>query len=89
MSDLLLAVIGGIGALCPVTMYLLLEMEKVDARSLLFYMFNALGSILIMLASGIDYDPGNIGILVMEAVWLAISVKGIVKVIRQRKVSNA
>ncbi len=87
--DMLLAAIGLIGALCPVTMYFMLEMEKVDARSLLFYMLNALGSVLIITASAVDYDPGNIGILVMEGVWLLISLKGVAKVIRQRKSANA
>lgn len=89
MPDILLAAIGMLGALCPVSMYFLLEMEKIDAKSFLFYMVNAIGSVLIMTASAIDYDAGNIGILVMEAVWLLISIKGMVKVARQRKVANA
>ncbi|NBX67048.1 MAG: hypothetical protein EBQ96_08645 [Proteobacteria bacterium] len=80
MSETLLLVIGLIGAACPVTMYYLLEQEKVDPKGLLFFGVNGIGSVLIIIASVGEFDWGDIGAVAMETAWLVISVMGIWKV---------
>jgi len=80
MSPVLLGIVGLIGAACPVAMYFLLEQEKVDPKSILFFGVNGIGSVLIILASIGEFDWGDIGAVAMEAAWLIISLMGIYKV---------
>jgi hypothetical protein len=67
-------------AACPVTMYFLLEQEKVDPKSILFFGVNGIGSVLVILASMGEFDWGDIGAVAMEAAWLIISLMGIYQV---------
>lgn len=75
-------IIGLIGAACPVTMYYLLEQEKVDPKGLAFFGVNGIGSVLIITASMGEFDWGDIGAVAMETAWLIISLMGIWKVLR-------
>lgn len=82
MSEMLFMVIGLVGAACPVTMYYLLEQEKVDPKGLLFFGVNGIGSVLIIMASIGEFDWGDIGAVAMETAWLIISAMGIWKVLQ-------
>ena len=81
MNEIFLLIIGLIGAACPVTMYFLLEQERVDPKGLLFFGVNGIGSVLIIIASIGEFDWGDIGAVAMEAAWLVISLMGIYKVL--------
>ena len=80
ISQTLLGIVGLIGAACPVVMYYLLEQEKVNPKSLLFFGVNGIGSILIIAASIGEFDWGDIGAVAMETAWLIISAMGIYKI---------
>lgn len=82
----MLAAISLLGAACPVTMYLLLEMEKVDAKSLMYFVVNGIGSVILILTSGANLSWGDLGGIAMETAWLVISLLGIGKVLWQRRV---
>lgn len=84
-TEMIFALLGIIGAACPVTMYFLLEQEKVDPKSYLFFGVNGLGSVLIILASVGEFDWGDIGAVAMEAAWLLISLLGMFKIFRTSK----
>lgn len=87
-SQIALGIIGLIGAACPVIMYYLLEQEKVNPKSLLFFGVNGIGSVLIITASIGEFDWGDIGAVLMETAWFIISLMGIYKIMFKEK-SNA
>lgn len=85
ISQFALLVTGIVGAACPVIMYFLLEQEKINPKSLLYFGVNALGSVLIVIASVGEFDWGDIGAILMESAWLIISLMGIYKVLFKEK----
>ncbi|MBU6235808.1 MAG: hypothetical protein KGQ41_08185 [Alphaproteobacteria bacterium] len=84
MSQTLLGIIGLIGAACPVVMYYLLEQEKINPKSTLYFGVNGVGSVLIIAASVGQFDWGDIGAVLMESAWLVISLMGIYKVMKPK-----
>ncbi len=89
MNETVLLVLGLIGAACPVVMYYLLEREKIDPKSVLYFGVNGLGSVLIIAASAGNFDWGDIGAVAMEGAWLAISIMGIMRTLKGREKNNA
>lgn len=67
-------VIGMLGALSIVGAYLLLQLERLDARGLAYSASNALGAALILVSLCFDF---NLGAALVEIFWLAISLLGL------------
>lgn len=86
MDSMWVTIVSLLGAACPVSMYLLLEMEKVDSKSLMYFVVNGIGSVLLILTSGINLTWGDLGGIAMETAWLIVSLMGIGKVLYHRRV---
>ncbi len=86
MDPFYVSLISLLGAACPVSMYLLLEMEKVDSKSLMYFVVNGIGSVILILTSGVHLTWGDLGGIAMETAWLIISLMGIGKVLYHRRV---
>jgi hypothetical protein len=72
LSDLL----GNIGVLLILLMYLALQMEKIDATRPLYSLLNAAGAALILLSL---YFKFNLSAFLIEICWLLISLYGLYK----------
>jgi hypothetical protein len=68
--------IGMIGVVMVTCSYLLLHLEHVTRESNVYLAANSIGAILIMISLWYDW---NLCEFIMEVIWLAISILGIVK----------
>ena len=78
----LTALIGIFGVVLIVIAYILLQVEKMDARDLSFSLLNAIGALLIIVSLMFDW---NLASFLMEFIWLMISLYGILKYFKVRK----
>jgi hypothetical protein len=84
MIEQFMAVIGMAGAFVVTGTYLAHEMEKLPSRSVLYYVLNAVGAVLILVSVAARYDSGDIGGILVEALWLGVSLIGLAKALRRR-----
>ena len=73
--------IGAVGVVILLGTYLLLQLNRIDAKSLNYSLLNALGSGLILISLTFDF---NLPSVLIEASWLIISVVGAVVTLKDR-----
>ena len=83
--DVIFGILGVTGAGLCTLMFFLLQAEKVDSQSLVFYVPNLIGGLLIFVSVLANFDPGDLGSIVMEGCWMVISVMGILKAMTKTK----
>ena len=78
----LFTILGLAGVALIIAAYLLLQMNKLDARSLAYSLLNALGAAAIAVSLLFDW---NLSAFVFEVFWLIISIYGIIMSLRRRR----
>lgn len=68
--------LGNIGVFFILAAYLLLQLERIDSRSLAYSAANGLGALLILVSL---YFKFNLSAFVIEFFWLLISVYGLIR----------
>ena len=71
--------VGNIGVFLVLLSYFLLQVDKIDPKSLGYSVLNALGAILICFSL---YFSFNLSSFIIEIFWLGISLYGIVRALR-------
>lgn len=71
---MLFDLIGMLGVAMILTTYTLIQLERIDARSVSYSLINALGAGLILVSLTVDF---NLSAFVIESCWLLISIFGI------------
>ena len=74
-------ILGTIGVGFIVVMYVMLQTERIDPRRMAFSIFNAVGSILILISLSYEF---NFSAVLIEGVWLIVSVYGLWRAWRKR-----
>ncbi len=74
--------IGILGVIIIIIAYVLLQLEKMDAKDLSFSVLNTLGAFLIIVSLIYDW---NFASFIMESTWMIISMYGIIKSYQHRK----
>jgi hypothetical protein len=69
-------IIGILGVIVIIIAYILLQVEKMDAKDLGFSVLNTLGAFLIIISLLYDW---NLASFIMESTWMMISLYGIIK----------
>ncbi|MGB3751509.1 MAG: hypothetical protein WA945_08070 [Arcobacteraceae bacterium] len=69
-------IIGFVGMVCIVYAYLLLQLNKIDQKSLKFQMINLLGAILLLISLCVHF---NLGSFIIEVFWIIITLYGMYK----------
>lgn len=77
--------VGMVGAALIVAAYWLLQVGRLDSRSLSFSVVNSLGASGILFSLFFDF---NLSAFAIESFWLAISLYGVFRVLRLRKSSR-
>ena len=67
-------ILGTTGVGFIVVMYVMLQTERIDPRRIAFSIFNAVGSILILISLAYEF---NFSAVLIEGVWLIVSVYGL------------
>ncbi len=68
--------IGLVGVVLVLVAYLLLQVERMSAKSVMYSFLNAIGSVFILVSL---YYHWNLASGVIEIVWLIISLYGLIK----------
>lgn len=85
MVHLIATIVGILGAICIMAMYFLLQINKIDSNKYLFSVVNSIGSIALLFSLVYNW---NIGSVVIEVFWLAISLGGVHKVFMLSKIKR-
>ena len=76
-------VVGMVGVLIIVGAYLLLQVERINSKSLEYSLSNAMGSIMILYSFMEYWDLASVAI---EVFWMMISLYGVYKYFRRKYV---
>ena len=67
-------IIGFVGMVCIVYAYLLLQINKIDQKSLKFQLINLVGAILLLISLCVHF---NLGSFIIEVFWIIITLYAI------------
>jgi hypothetical protein len=73
--------LGNIGVLLIIIDYLLLQLNRLSSNSLSYSLLNAVGATLIIISLIFNF---NLSAFIMEAIWVIISLFGLVRYFRPR-----
>lgn len=76
--------VGNIGVFLILLAYMLLQLEKIDSKSLNFSLINAAGAAFVIVSLLYKF---NLSAFVIEAFWLAISLVGIFRILLNKRKS--
>lgn len=82
MLDTLFSIAGVVGALCCVGMYAAVSLGRASAERPLYFIVNGVGAVLVMVSAWHQFDIGDLGTILQEIVWTALSIAGGVRVWR-------
>lgn len=85
MIEQIMAVVGLAGALVITGTYVALESDRISSKSVMYYVLNATGACLILVSIASQYDAGDTGGILVEVMWLAVSLMGLFKALKRRK----
>lgn len=71
--------VGNVGVALIVGTYFLLQVRRMESRSIAYSLLNALGAVLIIVSLVFDF---NLSSMVIEIFWLGISAFGIVRALQ-------
>ncbi|WPY00739.1 hypothetical protein Trichorick_00625 [Candidatus Trichorickettsia mobilis] len=75
-------IVGIIGVVMVITVYLLLQMEKVQADSISYLVVNLVGSLLIVVSLIYNW---NLSSFIIEVLWAMISIFGLIRIAYKKK----
>jgi len=74
-------ILGGVGVVCFLVAYFLLQKGSISANSIHYLGMNLAGAVLVMLSLLVDW---NLSAFLLEAAWALISIYGIYKHLYKR-----
>ncbi len=74
--------LGNIGVVLMIAMYLLLQMERIESSSYQYSIYNALGGLLVVISLMYEF---NMSAFMFEGFWVVISLYGILRQWRLRR----
>ncbi len=78
-------ILGTTGVGFIVVMYIMLQTESIDPSRIAFSLFNAVGSVLILISLAYEF---NFSAVLIEGVWLLVSMYGLWRVWRKRRAAG-
>jgi hypothetical protein len=84
MIETFMSWMGVLGAVLCILAYFLLERGKLSAEGMSYYIMNGAGAFLVLVGAFYSYDSGDLGAIVQEFCWVAISMVGIVKILNKK-----
>lgn len=78
--------IGFVGMCFIVGAYMLLQLGKTDANSLIFQSINLIGAVLLIISLLVHF---NLGSFLIEVFWIVITLIGMLKIYKNRRAKNA
>ena len=75
-------IIGMLGTAAVVGTYFMLQLNKIDSKSLAYNLWNLIGAILLLLSLLVHF---NLASFVIELFWIAASIVGLVMYFKNKK----
>jgi VIT1/CCC1 family predicted Fe2+/Mn2+ transporter len=82
MSSLIPDVVGVVGAIILMIAFLLLQLGRLSSNDISYSILNAVGAGLIVFSLFYNF---NLSAFIVELFWIAISLLGLVRVLRNRR----
>lgn len=79
--SLLADIIGMTGTFCIVAAYMLMQLNKIDPKSMVFNLINLVGAILLLISLMVNF---NLASVVIEIFWIFASLIGVANIIRSK-----
>lgn len=79
--ELLANVIGILGTVCVVGVYVLQQLDKIDSKGFAYNFWNLIGAILLLISLLVHF---NLASFIIELFWIAASLVGLVKYLKKR-----
>lgn len=79
-------VIGNAGVAMILIAYLLVQLDRLDARGVAYSLVNAVGASLVVVSLVVDF---NLSAFIVEVFWALISLYGLVRSLRARRISSS
>lgn len=79
--SLMANIVGMIGTFCIVAAYLLMQLNKLDPKGLVFNVVNLLGAVLLLISLMVHF---NLASVVIEVFWIIASLIGIYNIWRSK-----
>lgn len=83
--DGIFTIIGVVGSILCILMYLLLERGMARGSDIWYYAVNGIGALMILVAAMYDFDGGDLGAVTQELCWVMISGMGIYRLIKAKQ----
>lgn len=74
--------IGMIGVVMILTVYGMVQIDRIDVKSISYSVYNAVGAVLILISLLVTF---NLASFVIEIAWLGISIFGIIQAIKRKQ----
>jgi glucose uptake protein GlcU len=74
--------IGNIGVFLILLTYFLLQINKIDNKTVLYGLLNSFGALFILISLYFDF---NLSAFIIEMIWLIISILGIIRYYQRPK----
>jgi hypothetical protein len=84
--EMLFTILGTLGAVMVLAMYWMNAQGKISAQSKTYFTINAIGAFLILVSALASYDGGDLGTVLLEGIWVLVSIVGLVKLARRSAV---
>lgn len=83
MIEALMIACGVIGTVLVVSVYFMLQHDRVSPKSVWFSAINGVGAFMIFISIGYDFDPADTGGLLVEGAWLLVSIYGVMRALKR------
>ena len=77
--------VGNVGVAIMIVAYLLLQLNRIDSRSVVYSLLNVFGAALVILSLSVNF---NLSAFIMEAFWVLISMIGIYRYLFARTMKS-
>ncbi len=82
---MLMFLLGIIGTALCIGAYGLLTLHKISAHSMIFYVMNCVGAVLLLISIASDFDWGDFGGILIEVCWIMVSIYGMFCALKKKK----
>ena len=78
-------IIGIIGVFIIIIAYILMQIDRMDPKGVLFSLLNTLGAIFILISLLYDW---NLASFIMEVIWFTLSFYGTIRGLKKQKAKD-
>lgn len=85
---MLFTLLGVLGSVITIIVFFLLQSERISSQNIWFPVMNGVAALLLMVSIAHKFDIADLGGVLSEIAWLAISIYGIIKILKERKIDG-